>query len=106
MAHLWDAVLSKVAKAFLSSLPPDDEADFRQVILDHLCDEPDKRPVADSFPNMPGTFQCSIEGWFFRYGIENSNTIRVFSIQYSPDNPKSPVYGLFPDGPPTPPRIM
>ena len=105
MAHLWDAVYSKVANNCLSSLPIKEQEECRQVVRDHLCDRPDSRPTVDSYPNSPGTRECSISGWFFRYGIENSNTIWVYSIHYSPDNPKSPLYGLFPDGPPPPPRI-
>ena len=43
--------------------------------------------------------ECSIKGWHIRYGIENSNTIAVYIINYSLNNPQSPLYGLFPAGP-------
>ena len=104
MTHLWDAVLREVAERFVSELHPEEKAHCRQVILDDLCKEPDRRPTLESFPNRPGTIECSIKGWHFRYGIENSNTITIYTIQYSPDNPKSPLYGLFPTGP-RPPQI-
>ena len=104
MAHLWDTVLRKVAERFISSLPPEEEAHCRQVILDDLCREPDRRSPLESFPNRPGTIECFIKGWHFRYSIENSNTITVYTIYYSPDNPKSPLYGWFPTGP-RPPQI-
>ena len=109
MPNQWDAVLGVAAEKFVSSLPQDEEAECRKVILSDLCDNPlpDSNPnrrVNSSFPNQPGTIECFIKGWHFRYGIENANTIIVYTINYGPDNPKSPLFGLFPTGP-RPPQL-
>ena len=101
MTPLWDAVLREPAEMFLSSLSPEDATECREVILNDLCNNPDRRETP-SFPNRPGVIERSLKGWHFRYGIENANTIAVFSIHYAPDNPKSPMFGLFPTDPPPP----
>ena len=107
MPNQWDAVLGAAAKRFLSCLPPGEEAECREVILSDLCENPLPQSNADrhevsSFPNRPGVIECFIKGWHFRYGIENANTICIFTVNYDPDNPKSPLFGLYPatPGPP------
>ena len=109
MTNRWDAVLRESAEIFVSSLPPDEEAECREVILNDLCDNPrpadnPSRYSVSSFPNQPGVIECFIKGWHFRYGIVNANTIVVFTVNYSPDNPKSPLFGLYPTDP-HPPNI-
>lgn len=109
MANRWDAVLRESAEVFISSLSPDEGAECREIILNDLCDNPvpadnPLRYETRSFPNPPGVMERSIKGWHFRYGIVNANTIVIYSVNYGPDNPKSPLYGLFPTGP-RPPRI-
>jgi hypothetical protein len=110
MANLWDAVLREGAEAFVRSLPEEEEVECRSVILNDLCDNPLpennlSRYAVSSFPNQLGTIECFIKGWHFRYGIENENTIVVFTVNYDPDNPKSPLFGLFPNVP-RPPDVI
>ena len=93
---LWDVVLSVPARRFLVNLLPEQRSQCYETILNDLCylplpeDNPRRRP-ANYFPNRPGTIECVISGWYFRYQIENANTLRVASIYYSPDNPDRPL---------------
>lgn len=94
---MYDVVLSDVANLFLNKLPPEDQDDCRRIILTKLCDNPDPaqnpaRKWANYLPNQPGTIECSIGDWFFRYYIINAATIGVASIYYSPTNPKHPFH--------------
>ena len=44
------------------------------------------------YPNQPGTIECAIGRWYFRYRILNANTIEVFSIGPSLENRNHPMY--------------
>lgn len=92
----WDALVGPGAENFLAWLLPEDESDCRRIILDRLCDNPrpennPARLYANYYPNRPGTIECAIGRWYFRYGILNENTIEVFSIGISPANPNHPM---------------
>lgn len=97
----WDAVLRESAETFLSSLSPQDEAACRQVILNVLCDNPHpaNNPRRRERLSQPGVIESITHGWHFRYGILNANTIVVYAIFYSPNNPGHPIFGAAPDTP-------
>ena len=100
----WDAVLRESAEDFLSSLSPQEEAHCRQVILNVLCDNPlpANNPGRRELRSQPGVMEAFTHGWHFRYGILNANTIVVYAIFYSPNNPRHPIFGTQPDIPPPP----
>ncbi len=104
MTPRWDAVLREAAREFLASLPLGERRDCRQVILNDLCNNPlpANNPARRELLRQQGTIQCFIKGWHFLYGIENANTIRVYGIYYSPNNPSHPIFGLPSDSPELP----
>ena len=104
MTPRWDAVLRELAESFLSSLSGREETMCRAVILNVLCDNPlpANNPRRRELLSQPGVIECFTNGWHFRYGILNSNTIVVYAIFYSPNNPRHPIFGTPPDVPPPP----
>ena len=96
MTPLWDVVLRESAENFLDWLLPHDRDDCRRIIVTQLCRNPlpennPARRYASYYPNQPGTIECAIGLWYFRYRILNANTIEVLSIGISPDNPHHPI---------------
>ena len=102
MTPLWDAVLRAGAENFINWMLPQDRQDCNRIITNDLCNNPrpednPSRRYASYYPNQPGTIECAIGRWYFRYRILNANTIEVFSIGPSGENRNHPMY--------RPPRI-
>ena len=104
MTPRWDAVLADLAERFLDSLPERERLHCRQVILSVLCDNPlpASNPGRRELRSQPGVMEAFTHGWHFRYGILNANTIVVYAIFYSPNNPRHPIFGTPSDIPPPP----
>lgn len=102
MTPRWDAVLADLAEKFLDTLPERERLNCRQVILNVLCDNPHpaNNPRRRERLSQPGVIESITHGWHFRYGILNANTIIVYAIYYSPNNPSHPIFGAGPDNPP------
>ena len=96
MTPRWDVVLGEPAEKFLDWLLPEDRDDCYRTIMNLLCrnPRPENNPArlyANYYPNQPGTIECAIGLWYFRYRLLNANTIEVVSIAISPDNPNHPM---------------
>ena len=116
MTPLWDAVLRTRAENSINWMLPQDREDCNRIITNDLCNNPRPEdnsarryasyypnqpglpqsawitPISLDYPNQPGTIECSIGRWYFRYRILNANTIEVFSIGPSGENPNHPMY--------------
>ncbi len=97
MTHRWDAVIRPGAEMSLEWMVSEDREECNRVIINDLCNNPRPennraRRYASYYPNRPGVIECVIGRWYFRYGVLNENTIEVFSIAISGDNPNHPMY--------------
>ncbi len=86
----FDAVLSRSAKDFLSSLELADRILF-DIALDSLLEDPApdgvSKVILDYFPYAPETIGTIIGEFWVVYKYLNVATIGVASIYWSPDSP-------------------